>query len=90
MVRILTIREVIESDLRAECPFLPNEGEFEVYFSSLYQGIGALECVDTIDVVGNSIHINVSDDVEFETLREDIKPFLQGDTFEKLRVISFT
>lgn len=89
MIHILTIREVIKSDLRAEYPYLPDEGEFEVYFSLLCQSVEQLECVDKIEVIGNSIHITLHDDFSFETLKDSVKPLTQGDFFEKLKVVSF-
>jgi hypothetical protein len=89
MDHILKTREVNESDLRAECPYLPEEGEYETYLSSLADAIEQLECVEETNINGSSIEISVSRNTKFETLHRSVKPLIQGETFSKLRVTSF-
>lgn len=85
----LKMREIKESDLRVECPFLPEPEDYEIHLNALVEDINNLEAVLIADRIDSTIKIEVKKNVEPEELRLDIKPFISGDRFCQYRVISF-
>ena len=85
----LVTREVEDKDIGVECPFMPEDGEYELYLNSLFQLISELEIVTDASLKGKTISIEVAQNECSENLRELVKPLIQGDTFTKLRVVSF-
>lgn len=85
----LVTREIEDRDIGIECPFEPEEGEYETYLNSLFQCISELDIVKNTSLKGKIISIEICKNDNFENLRQLVKPLIQGTTYTKLRVVSF-
>lgn len=86
----LKMRELKESDLRAECPFLPEPENYEIYLNALVEDIDQLEAVNIASRVGSTITIEVNKSIYPEELRLAIKPFISSsDRYCQYRLVSF-
>jgi hypothetical protein len=85
----LLTREIIDSDIGAECPFMPEEGEYEIYLTALAEDINNLNVVLNSNIEGNSIVIELEVESDFEELHDQVKLILQSEISTKLKNLGF-
>jgi len=53
----LQIRKINESDLSVECPFMAEEGDFEMYVNAFKKDIEALKVVVSVSLLAECLEI---------------------------------
>ena len=89
MKYILSTREIKESDLSVERPFMPEEGDYEIYLKALIEDIQNLDIVLNASISHGSITIEIKDEETFQELHANVKNILKGDMFNKLIATNF-
>lgn len=89
MKYIMTMRELGENDLRAECPFLNEKEQYEMYLDALVEDIFNLSVVSNASRVDNKIIIETTDSA-YKDLSEAMKPFVGGERCCQYRVVALS
>ncbi|GLP97125.1 hypothetical protein [Paraferrimonas sedimenticola] len=84
----LGLREITESDINIECPFMPEKDDFPMHVAAFVEDIQHLEVVETAVEEGHSVLINLIEGATLEQLRKDCKSVLQA-YWGKLRTTGF-
>ena len=85
----LSTRKINESDLGVECPFMPEEGDYEMYFNALVEEIKNMDMTLNVSHSSDSIIIEIKNESDFQRLHSNVKDFLSGEPFCKLRTSGF-
>ncbi len=72
----LQIRRINESDLGAECPFMPEEDDFEIYLHALIEDVKSIEVVVSVSLDSDCLEIEIKSEDDFNTLRQKTKEIL--------------
>lgn len=83
----MKMRRIKESDIRAECPFLPDPDDYEMYLDSLVDDIKSLEFIRHVERVEDVISFKVKDGINEEVIRHKIKPFITDERSCQYRVV---
>ena len=73
----ISFREIRRSDIKGECPFLPEADEFETHLHAITQDIIGLLGVTEVASHEKNILVVATQGVDLQTLKAEIKPFLQ-------------
>ena len=86
----LKIRNITESELRADCPFIPDQDEFEMYISAFEEDIATLDFVTEITKKENFLIINLEEQSEemLHRLNIEVQRIFRFHYFDKIRVES--
>jgi hypothetical protein len=71
----IDVREITDKDLNVECPFLPEPGEYETYFSALLQEILNISVVVSAVELNGSIIVEIDSEDCYSGFRESFKAF---------------
>lgn len=88
MTYVLTLRRVMESDLKASLPFLPEDEEIEICLQNIEGELTALDCIVEVKRDGMIFSLELSPDFSIEQVRREVKPILSGSAAEIVRFIS--
>lgn len=81
----LSLRSVQSSDLGWECPFLPEEDDYETYFSAFLQDLQSIEGIELVTVADTSeVTVNAKG-LDLTGIKAVLKPLLQH-YFQSLRL----
>jgi|GEM_PF-5606158 len=84
----ISFREITESDLGVNRPFMTESEDYEMYLSALIEDIQNLDCVSRINQNGNNVVITLKSESVFESLHLAVKELLDNQFHEKLVVDS--
>jgi len=73
----IVFREITENDLNRDCPFMPEENEFEMHLGALANDAEWLEGVTVVHRDGSHA-IVVTTDATLDVLKERLIPLLQN------------
>lgn len=66
----LGLREITEDDIKADCPFMPEPENYEMYVTAFADDFNLLEIVESAFIDNNSVIINLVEGVDIEQLRQ--------------------
>lgn len=81
----LGLREIAESDIKVDCPFMPNAEDYPMYVEAFVADFNNLEIVDNAFEINNSVIIELVEGVTGEQLRQ-ASISIQQVYWEKLRI----
>ena len=84
----LEIRPLTESDLSSSTPFLPEEGDYEMYVQALSEDIAQLEGILHVTQGNACLYIETEEPLGQEELKKRIKPIFTETIMQNLRFIS--
>lgn len=79
------LRQIELADIGPECPFFPDEGEFERHCDHTRQDIAMIPGVTSVEESGENQIMVSTDGLDLEKFKLEFKPIVQ-DHFCKLRV----
>ncbi|QCU76365.1 hypothetical protein FFU37_18010 [Pseudoalteromonas distincta] len=80
----LSIRKINESDLSVIRPFMPEDENYEMYFSALVEDIEDLDCVAKLTHNGSDLIITIGKESSSEQFFEAVKVLLNSSYSDKL------
>jgi len=83
------IRKITEDDIRADCPFMPEADEFDMYFSAFLEDIQNISVVISAEEENGAIIVELDSDQDFAIFREEFKGVHQH-FFQQLRTTAIT
>ncbi|MGX9416574.1 hypothetical protein ACWU4D_04385 [Vibrio sp. WJH972] len=84
----LGLREITESDIRADCPFMPEKEDFPMYVASFVDDLNNLDIVESATEHNNIISINLNNGADIEQLRQ-VSISIHQKYWDKLRTTGF-
>lgn len=72
----LPIRRIRESDLSVNCPHMPEEDDFDMYFSALKEDIQNIDIVVSVIQEDENLIIGIKEESDFKLLHSTIKDLL--------------
>ena len=85
MLLKLSLRHIQLSDIGPDCPYFPEEGEYEMRFNAIVEDIEAIDSVASAVASGsNEITVSITD-LDLKDFKEALKPFLLRD-YQYLRL----
>ncbi|MGF1701447.1 hypothetical protein L4D09_14205 [Photobacterium makurazakiensis] len=84
----LGLREITESDIKADCPFMPEKEDFPMYVAAFVEDIDNLDIVESAYESNNSVIIKLAGDADIEQLRQACISIHQH-YWDKLRTTGF-
>ncbi|MEZ9464886.1 MULTISPECIES: hypothetical protein [Vibrio] len=84
----LGLREITESDIRVDCPFMPEPEDYPMYVEAFVADFNNLEIVDNAFEENNSVVIELAEGVTGEQLRQASISIHQN-YWKKLRTTGF-
>jgi len=84
----LGLREVIESDIKADCPFMPEREDYPIYVAAFVEDLNNLDIVESATESNNIISIIIIDGADIEQLRQASISIHQH-YWDKLRTTGF-
>ena len=84
----LGLREISESDLNAECPWMPEKENYPTYVLAFIEDINHLEIVENAYKLNSAVIIQLVDGATIEQLALESKPIHQH-YWSKLRTTGF-
>jgi len=85
---ILQIRQLTEKDLSRSAPYLPNNGDYEIYSQALCDDIANLKEISRVTQENSSLLIEINEPLSENKLRKLIKPFFTIEMMKNLRFVS--
>ncbi len=73
----ISFRELNESNINNQCPFLPEADEFGMYLQAITQDINGLAGVTDVSAHEVNNLIVTTRDVDLQTLKAELKPLFQ-------------
>ena len=84
----LGLRQITEADIKADCPFLPEPEDYEIYVAAFADDFNQLEIVESAFADNNSVIIKLTEGADFEQLRQSSISIHQN-YWDKLRTTGF-
>ncbi|MBE7216610.1 hypothetical protein MK852_21700 [Shewanella benthica] len=84
----LGLREITESDIKADCPFMPKKEDFPMHVAAFVEDFNNLDIVGSATESNNIININLIDGTHVEQLRQASISIHQH-YWDKLRTTGF-
>jgi hypothetical protein len=84
----LGLREITESDIKSDCPFMPEEEDFPMYVAAFVEGFNHLDIVESATETNNVINISLIDSTNIEQLRQ-ASTSIHEHYWDKLRTTGF-
>ena len=85
---ILEIRPLAENDLSPSAPFLPEDGDYEMYVQALSEDIAQLEGVLQVAQDKACLYIETEESLGQDELKKRIKPMFTETIMQNLRFVS--
>ena len=84
----LPIRKINESDIGADCPFMPEDDDFDMYLDALKEDIQNLDVVISLIQEDRNLIFEIESELAFPLLHSSIKDLLANQYWTKLKAAS--
>lgn len=84
MIYKLGLREISDSDISAECPYMPEKEDYQMYVVAFIDDIKNLDIVESAHESNNSVIIKLVEHADFKQLHQAIIAILKK-YWEQLR-----
>lgn len=84
----LGLKEITESDIKADCPFMPDKEDYPMYVSAFVEDFNNMDIVESAYEKDNSVIIKLVDGADIEQLRQASISIHQH-YWDKLRTTGF-
>ena len=82
----LSIRRIEESDLNVNSPYMPEEDDFEMYFSALIDDIKNIDVILNVTREADDLTIEIKEESDYTSMHSKIKELLKKqDYYTQLR-----
>ncbi|EIC2574690.1 TPA: hypothetical protein ACX3EK_002627 [Vibrio parahaemolyticus] len=66
----LGLKEITEDDVNAQCPFMPEPEDYQMYVAAFADDFNQLDIVESAVVENNSVIIKLAEGADIEQLRQ--------------------
>lgn len=85
---ILEIRPLTEKDLSSLAPFLPEDGDYEMYVQALSEDIAQVNGILQVTQANSCLYIETEESLSQEELKKRIKTLFTETIMQNLRFVS--